>query len=138
MNASDRFSSSAHECLHALRDCQDRCLMAASTLLLGSGHTDYRPQHLRLMLDCATTCGFAADLIAHKSQFHTRACALAADICTTCAKDCEAYADLAECASSCREAATWATRLARLDHAEVLEMASMLTPGRGNDTESSI
>jgi hypothetical protein len=81
------------------------------------------------MLDCATACGFAADLIAHKSQFHSRACALTADICTTCAKDCDAHPDLAEGGNACRRAAAAAEKLARRDHAEVLEMASMLTPG---------
>jgi hypothetical protein len=132
----DRFSSSTRECLRALRACQDQCLMAASTHLLEQAHASYRPQHLRLMMDCAAACAFAADLITHKSQFHTRACALAADICTTCAKDCEPYSDLAQCCALCREASASAMALSRPEHSEVLEMASMLPPGPTTETDT--
>ena len=124
----DRFSEQTRACMQSLLQCHSLCLSTAMTRHLEE--TQYRhnlPQHLRLMLDCAAVCAVAADLMAHKSQFHTRFCALCAEVCETCAKDCEQIG-FEECAKMCRATAMHCRETARPEHAQILEFASRLPP----------
>src|SRR5262249_20542730 len=116
-DVADRFSHQVHACMDALARCHTTCLSMVMThcFELGGGHK--RPQHLRLMLDCATVCAATADLLAHKSQFHNRVCALCADICEVCAEDCEHLGQMEECVESCRRCLELCRETARLDHA---------------------
>jgi hypothetical protein len=61
-----------------------------------------RPQHFRLMMDCAAICALAADFMAHKSQFHRETCALCAEICEACAADCAGMSGMEACVAACR------------------------------------
>ncbi|HEY3777504.1 MAG TPA: four-helix bundle copper-binding protein [Rhizomicrobium sp.] len=126
----DRFSAQVRASMDALARCHVTCLSMAMThcFELGGEHT--RPQHIRLMLDCAAVCALASDMLARKSQFHNRICALAAEICEVCAEDCERLGQMETCVRACREAAALSRETARLDHAEILAMASQLPPGR--------
>jgi hypothetical protein len=72
-------------------------------LEMGGDHV--KPQHFRLMMDCVSACQFAADLMAHKSQFHRQGCALCAEICESCARDCEQMAGMEACVAACRSCA---------------------------------
>jgi hypothetical protein len=125
----DRFSQQVHACMDAIARCHTTCLSMVMThcFELGGEHT--RPQHIRLMLDCATICSATADLLAHKSQFHNRVCALCADVCDVCAADCERLGQMEDCVTTCRHCAACCRETAKLEHAEVLRMASMLPPG---------
>jgi hypothetical protein len=123
----DRFSIQTRECMKSLLACHMLCLSTAMTRCLESDQPN-RPQHFRLIADCAAACSFAADILAHKSQFHTQVCALCADICDTCAQDCESLGGLEDCASACRDAAVRCRDLAKLHHAEIVAMASRLPP----------
>ncbi len=116
--------------MEALARCHLSCLSAAMTRCFELGGEHVRPQHLRLVLDCAAVCAFASDVLARKSQFHNAVCALAADICEVCAKDCERLGHMKSCVQTCRETAALCRQTARLDRAEILAMASMLPPGR--------
>jgi hypothetical protein len=93
---------------------------------MGGEHA--RPQHIRLMLDCAAICAFTSDALARKSQFHNRFAALCAEVCQTCAEDCENIGDMLESATTCRRCVEVCTDLARLDHEELIMMASRLPP----------
>jgi hypothetical protein len=126
----DRFSAQVHASMDALARCHAMCLATAMTQCFELGGEHARPQHLRLMLDCAAACAFASDMLARKSQFHNAVCALAADICEVCARDCERLGSIENCVHTCRETASLCRKTARLDHAEILAMASMLPPGR--------
>jgi hypothetical protein len=84
----------------ALR-CHAVCLATAMTVCLETGGEHVKPQHFRLMMDCVAACQFAADMMAHKSQFHRQACALCADICEACANDCEQMDGMEECVAAC-------------------------------------
>jgi len=135
----NQLSRQVHEAILALQHCHLTCASMAMTHCLEMGGAHARPQHLRLMLDCAEFCAFTADALGRKSQFHNRFAALCADICETCAKDCEALGDMEECVQACRDCARHCTAIARLDHREILEMASQVppdaglaAPGRGN------
>ena len=86
----NQLSRQVHDEILALQHCHLTCSSMAMTHCLEMGGEHARPQHLRLMLDCAEFCAFTADALGRKSQFHNRFAALCADICETCAKDCEA------------------------------------------------
>ena len=123
----DRFSGQLREGMKALWNCHGVCLMTAMTHSLESDLHN-RAQHFRLLLDCAGACAFAADMLAHKTQFHTQVCTLCADMCDTCAQDCEQLGNLNDCVVACRDAAARSRDLAKLHHAEVVGMASRLPP----------
>lgn len=124
----DRFSTQVRSAMEALQRCHTICLATAMTHCLDAEGPHRKPQHIRLMLDCAAACSFAADLLAHKSQFHNGVCALCADICETCAADCEKLGQMEQCVSACREVADQCGVIAKLGHAEILEMAARLPP----------
>lgn len=122
------FSGQIEDCMRKLQHCHKTCLGMAMTHCLEMGGEHARPQHIRLMLDCAQICAATADFLARKSQFHTRLCALCADICDTCGADCQKIGDMRPCVEACRACATACREAARLDHAEILKMASELPP----------
>jgi hypothetical protein len=49
-------------------------------------------------------------------------------VCRTCADDCDSIGGMSESATVCRSCAEVCTDLARLDHEEILTMASQLAP----------
>ena len=122
------YSSQIEETMRALRHCHHTCHGMAMTHCLEMGGEHARPQHIRLMLDCAQICATTADFLARKSQFHTQLCAFCADICETCGADCEKIGDMQACVEACRDCAQACREAARLDHAEILKMASELPP----------
>jgi len=127
-DASDRLSKQTRECITELMACHSICLSAAMTRQLEADHSHNRPQHLRLMLDCAEICVFTADALARKSQFHSPICALCADICETAAKDFQQLTGFTDCAEACLRAAAHVQDMARFEHAEILAMAARLPP----------
>jgi len=121
-------SQQTADAITALQHCHAICSSMAMTHCLEMGGEHARPQHLRLMLDCAALCAFTADALGRKSQFHTRFAALCAEVCETCEKDCEALGDMDDCVQACRSCVILCQEVARLDHREILEMASSLPP----------
>ena len=122
------FSQQVKDCMEALGHCHAMCLSTAAVHCLESGGEHVRPQHFRLMLDCAASCAFAADALARKSQFHNRICALAADIAETCGKDCERIGGMDACAAACRETARLCAEVARSDHEGAIARGAMAVP----------
>jgi hypothetical protein len=110
-----------------LTSCHDACLSAAMTRMVESP-PNQGPQHLRLMMDCASACLFAAEALARKSQFHSPICALCAEICSSATQALEKLQGFDDCKEACLRAAGSARELARLDHAEILAMAAKLPP----------
>lgn len=126
----NQLSRQVRQAIAALQHCQATCFSMAMIHSLEMGGEHARPQHLRLMLDCAAFCAFVTDTLGRKSQFHNRFAALCAEVCETCAKDCEALGGMDDCVTACRDCARHCTGVARLDHAELLEIASQIPPGR--------
>jgi hypothetical protein len=124
----DRLSHQTEATIAALLRCHSVCLSTAMTRQLEEPTNGSRPQHIRLMMDAAVVCASTAQLLAHKSQFQTRACAFTADICETCAKDCAQLDGFDDCLEACELAAALCREKARPAHAEILEMASRLPP----------
>ena len=123
----DRFDARTHAAIETLNQCHAMCLSMAMTDVLESHERLGRPQHMRMMLDCAAMCALTADLLAHKSQFHTRVCALCAEICDVCAQTC-AESGMEDCARMCLRCSAVCEEAARLDHAEILAIASSIAP----------
>lgn len=122
------FSAQIEDCIRHLMRCHRTCLGTAMTHCIEMGGEHARPQHLRLMLDCASLCITTADALARKSQFHTRLCELCADVCDTCAQDCEKLGGMEDCVSACRACVAACRTAARVDHGEILKMASQSPP----------
>jgi hypothetical protein len=114
--------------IEALQQCHalSHCMAMTHCLEMGGEHA--RPQHLRLMLDCAGLCAFTADALGRKSQFHTRFTALCAEVCETCAEDCAALGGMEDCVEACRDCARLCREISRPEKAEILGMASQLPP----------
>jgi hypothetical protein len=100
----------AHEqyraCIEACNACATECNHCAAACLREDGIADLR-ECIRLDLDCAEICTFAAGYMARGSEFATDACALCADVCDACAEECERHdmEHCRECAAACRRCA---------------------------------
>ena len=93
-------------CLEACQACQAACLQCAAACLEEEDPATMK-DCIKLDLDCAAVCALAADAIARDSDFTPAICALCADICDTCADECEQY-DMPHCevcAEACRRCA---------------------------------
>ena len=95
-----------------MQECIDECLHCHATCLatirhcleMGGRHAEVK--HISLMADCAQICQTSADLMLRDSRYVSRACGLCADVCRTCAEDCERIDRndemMKECAQACR------------------------------------
>ena len=99
-------------CIDLCHRCHDACLGMFLQHCVEVGGKHVAPDHARLMISCATVCQTAADLMVGGSTFHSRMCAVCAEVCDACAKSCEALDGMqscvqacTECAASCREMA---------------------------------
>jgi hypothetical protein len=112
-----RSTAMAHEhyqaCIDACNACATACNHCAAACLREDGIADLR-ECIRLDLDCAQICGFAAAYMARGSEFAPDACALCADVCDACAEECERHdmAHCRECAAACRRCADECRRMA--------------------------
>ena len=104
-----------------MRRCIDNCLNCSNIctetmmhcLQMGGEHA--KPEHIRLLADCAEICRTSANFMLRSSDMHGRVCGVCAEVCERCAEDCASFKDdkmmqqCAEvcrtCASSCREMA---------------------------------
>lgn len=124
----NQLSRQLQNAIQTLQHCHATCHAMAMLHCLEMGGEHARPQHIHLMMDCAALCAFTADALGRKSQFHSRFAALCGDLCRTCAEDCEALGGMEDCVKACRDCDQVCAELARLEHAEILEMASRLPP----------
>jgi hypothetical protein len=112
MHAFDRKMT---ECIDACLECHKVCLAMAMTHCLETGGAHVKPQHFRMMFDCAVICATAADFMMHKSQFQREMCALCGNICEACATDCEKLDGMEECVDACIACAKACAAMARAD-----------------------
>jgi hypothetical protein len=120
----NQLSQQTRTTIQALQQCHSMCHSMALTHCLEMGGEHARPQHLRLMLDCAGICAFTADALGRKSQFHTRFAGQCAEVCETCAEDCAALGDMEECVQACRDCARICREISRPEQSEILARAS--------------
>jgi hypothetical protein len=92
-------------------ECHRICYAMLTTHCIETGGPHVRPQHVRLMLDCAEICKTAADAMSRKSQFHRQLCALCAEVCEACALSCDPLDGMEDCAATCRRCAELCRRM---------------------------
>jgi hypothetical protein len=124
----NQLSHTAHNALHALATCHQTCHSMAMVHCLELGGDHARPQHLRLMQDCADICAVTADFIGRKSQFHTQISAFCVQICETCAEACEKLGRMEACVTACRECAARCRDVARSGQAAALNAGAAHPP----------
>lgn len=104
-----------------MRRCIDECLSCFRTCLetvthcLEQGGRHAEAAHIRLLLDCADICQTSGAFMLRSSDLHTRTCAVCAEICERCARDCEAFGDdpvMRACAEACRRCAESCRKMA--------------------------
>lgn len=97
-----------------MRQCIDQCTRCHQVCLstihhcLRKGGEHARPEHLRLIADCVQICSTSADFMLRGSPFHTQTCGVCADLCESCAQDCEHFkgdSEMSRCALTCRQCA---------------------------------
>jgi hypothetical protein len=87
-----------YECATACKHCANACLDEKDIKML--------VQCIKLDNDCAAICVLSAKMMANGSQFLNKICALCAEVCEACAKECGKHSDLdhcKKCAEACRK-----------------------------------
>lgn len=90
-------------CLECARVCEH---LIQHCLKKGGKHS--HPQHIRRLQDCVDICLVSAQFMTRESSFHHETCSVCANICETCAADCEKMADdevMKICAQVCQTCA---------------------------------
>jgi hypothetical protein len=102
-------------CIQECISCHKICLETITHCVeMGGEHA--RPDHIRLMLDCAEICQTSANFMLRMSNFHTRTCGVCAEICERCAEDCARFTDdamMQQCAQACRSCAQSCREMSR-------------------------
>lgn len=108
-------SPKMRECIQECNSCHDICLESV-TYCLEMGGEHARPDHIRMLLDCAEICQTSANFMLRTSNFHTRTCDVCAVVCERCAEECERFSNdamMQQCAQSCRSCAQSCHEMAR-------------------------
>ena len=101
------------ECIDNCDDCRAACL-ATLTHCLEQGGEHARPEHIRLLVDCAEICATSAGFMLRGSDVHGVVCEACAEVCEQCAESCESMDDeqTQACAKACRRCAESCRRMA--------------------------
>ena len=94
-------------CIDSCRSCEQACASSVAHCL-GLGGRHAAPEHITLLLDCASICAIAGDFMVRGSKHHSRLCGVCAEVCESCAKNCETFSDdatMRRCADACRQCA---------------------------------
>lgn len=108
-------SQEMRDCIQECQSCHSICLESVTHCLqMGGEHA--RPEHIRMLLDCAEICETSANFMLRGSEFHPRTCGVCAEVCERCAQDCERFTDdpmMQACARACRSCAQSCREMAR-------------------------
>jgi hypothetical protein len=90
-----------------IKDCLACATVCEQTMAysLRQGGKHAAPDHIQLLADCAEMCLMSARMMARGSSFHSRHCALCAQVCKACEESCEEFgndAQMKACADACR------------------------------------
>lgn len=92
-------------CIAECLKCHQTCLHMALTHCLEQGGEHAKPQHIKLMLNCAEICQTSANFMISGSDLHHLTCGICAAVCRKCAESCEAIPGMEECAKACTSCA---------------------------------
>lgn len=86
------FSEQMLVCIQNCQDCHRACLQTLP-YCMEQGGRHARPEHLRLLMDCADICAASAAFMLRRSELHHFTCAACAEVCRRCAEDCARMSD---------------------------------------------
>jgi hypothetical protein len=110
-----------HAAAIELQQCIDECVNCCILCVQTTEHWfKLRGKHvqasqIRTLSDCAAICQTNAGFMLRGSQFHTRTCAVCAEICRECERECRRLEDdemMLRCADACRRCAESCERVA--------------------------
>ena len=94
-------------CIQNCQDCHRACLQTL-VYCMQQGGRHARPDHLRLLMDCAEICLTSANFMLRASDLYRHTCAACAEVCRQCAAECAAMGDdprMKALADTCRHCA---------------------------------
>lgn len=96
--------SATARCIAACNECNRVCLQHIEhCLTLGGAHAE--PDHISMLLSCASMCRTAGELMSLGSDWHPTMCDLCAQVCEECADECEELGDMEDCVAACQDCA---------------------------------
>jgi len=108
-------SSEMQQCIDECLGCYSICVQTAQHCLeMGGKHAE--ASHIQLLNDCAEICRTNAAFMLRGSEFHTRTCAVCAEVCRACEKECRSMGNdelMQRCADACRRCAESCARMAK-------------------------
>jgi hypothetical protein len=110
-------SDEMYDCVELCMQCHRECEEIIPHCLEKGGKHASR-EHIMLLLSCADICRATAHSIMWDSEFHTKICSVCAEICASCALDCQQMTDdpkMLECADICRRCSQECQKLAMLE-----------------------
>jgi len=95
-----------HACIDACNNCANACDHCSTACLQEDNVADME-RCIRLDIDCAALCRFAAAAMARSSEHVSDICRLCATLCEACATECgkHQHSHCLECADACRSCA---------------------------------
>src|SRR4051812_28166652 len=100
-------SPDVQKCIQECQECHSICVeTVAYCMTVGGAHA--KPRHTAILLDCAETCHISEDSMRRDSAVFNALCTACAEICETCAVECERFpgdAQMKACADRCRSCA---------------------------------
>ncbi len=107
---SDEVKACIQDCLDCYKICTETMTKCLS---LGGKHAEV--WHLNLIIDCSIMCKVNTDFMLRNSTHYPQTCGVTADICDSCAKNCEGFDDefMKDCARVCRKCSESCREMAR-------------------------
>ncbi|MEX0780505.1 MAG: four-helix bundle copper-binding protein [Balneolales bacterium] len=99
------------ECIDACNQCAVTCEHCASSCLQEDNVSDLA-RCIALDHNCADICLLASKLMSNGSEFSGKFCAMCADVCETCGKECEKHSSMGHC-RDCAEACFQCAKVCR-------------------------
>ena len=114
--AEHTISKEMQQCIDECLSCYSFCEQAAQHCLeLGGKHAE--ANHICTIRDCAEICQTSAGFMLRGSAFHTRTCAVCAEVCRACERECRRMGDdqlMQQCADECASCAKSCERMAKM------------------------
>jgi hypothetical protein len=108
-------TSPLQECIENCLACYQICLQTIEQCLRKGGE-HAKPEHIRLLSDCAEICQTSASFMLRGSDNHTDICRVCADLCDECATECGRFGEefMKRCADICQRCAESCRKMAQI------------------------
>jgi hypothetical protein len=113
--AESTLSKDLQQCIEECLNCYSLCEQTAQHCVeMGGKHAE--ANHIRTLRDCAEICATSASFMLRDSKLHTRTCAVCAEVCRACERECRRIGDdqlMQQCADACASCAKSCERMAK-------------------------